>query len=160
EVISYANALASSRPVDTTILFYASLSYSHQSSLPGVTSKLLELLAARQKTRKAPKELLDQVGRVLGTPPTPFRPTAPSAESAQTVVMPGSPTAGLLNMASDLAQRITGDSDVHLRHLVLATVLAQPPLSPDVLNALEVSPPELRALLLEAAGSSNEPLEA
>src|SRR5262249_45190606 len=32
EVISYANALAGSRPVDTTILFYASLSYSHQSS--------------------------------------------------------------------------------------------------------------------------------
>jgi KAP family P-loop domain len=160
QVITYATALAGGQAVDATILFYASLRYSHQTSLPGITSGLLELLVARQATGTGPEALLDRAGGVLGTAPSSrVSPTVLGSESAQTVT-PGSPTADVLNLASDLTRRITGDSRVHLRYLVLATVLAEPPLSPDMLNALGVSLPELRALLFQAAQASGEPVDA
>jgi hypothetical protein len=159
QVIGYATALADSGPVDATILFYAALSYSHELSLPGVTAELLRLLTERQGKGTDPDALLDRVRQMLGTGQPRVHPTALEAESSQPV-RPGSPTAYLLNLAGELAQRITGEDQVHLRHLVLATVVAEPPLSPEVLNTLNISAPELRALLLEAARLGVEPEEA
>ncbi|MFI5269533.1 MAG: P-loop NTPase fold protein, partial [Chloroflexota bacterium] len=128
--------------------------------LPGVTSALLTLLASRHPQTRDEGALLVRLGHALGIATD--RGPKPDADAVAALVQ-APPLSQLLAIAADSAERIANHREVHLRHLVLATVLASdPPLRAEVLAELGISPSELRLCLREAARAetTGEPITA
>jgi hypothetical protein len=154
-VIFAAGSRAGTSPVDASVVLVAALRYARETSLPGVTSALLNALAGREA---GAGDLLDRLDAVVGLSPSEAAEALPVAELTATP-----PLSRLLARAADYAQQVSGDRQIHLRHLVAATVLADdPPLRPELLAALDVTPGELRQIVREAAQqeTSGEPQEA
>jgi len=155
-VVSAAGSRAGNGPVDASVVLVAALHYASETSLPGVTSALLAVLADRQPGAGDPLDRLDAVPG-LGPSERSAAEDLPVAELAATP-----PLSRLLARAADCAQRVSGDRRIHLRHLVAATVLADdPPLRPELLAELDVTAAELRQIVREAARqeTSGEPQE-
>ena len=154
KVVSYASRRAGNGPVDASIVLVSALRYARDTSLPGVTSALLAALADH---RYDGAELLDRLDAALGVSERPTAEARPTAELATTP-----PLSRLLALAADFAQGVSGRRQIHLRHLVAATVLAgDPPLRPELLAELGVTAAELRQKVREAAQqeTSGEPLQ-
>jgi WD40 repeat protein len=126
-------------PVDASAVLVSALRYAHENRLPGMTSALLDRLAGLQPEGTDAQALLNRLDSVL-----------PVAEPVVAAASP--PLSRLLELAADCAERVSGHREIHLRHLVAATVLADdPPLSPVLLTELRVSHAGLRRFLRDAA---------
>jgi hypothetical protein len=159
-VLSRAVGLASERPVDASFVLLAALLHAHETSLPGMTSALLNSLTnAQPETTRDPGEMLDRLADALGVKMTDLR--ASDDEVARQVA--AEPLTLLLMSAAEIALRVSGHRDIHLRHLVAAAVLAdRPPLQAPALADLGVTLADLRQFLREAvlAETSGEPAAA
>jgi len=148
EVIVRAAKRAGDQPVDASFIVVSALQYADELQLGGITSALLDKLSARRDDGIAPHQLLAELDAALPGH------TGPSvlAPPPITALIAARPLARLLTRAADAVQFIAGHREVHLRHLVAATVLADdPPLRPELLRALGVTRAELLSLLREAA---------
>jgi len=123
--LSRAVGLAGERPVDASVVLLAALMVGHEYEGTGVTSALLGSLSNRQPDPNDPEDLLERLGRAIGIAVT-GKPASLQVVASRTAVAPLAP---LLRSAAQVATRVSGDSYVHLRHLVAAAVLAtEPPL--------------------------------
>jgi predicted phage tail protein len=170
DVVGLAAGLAGRRPPDATMVLLAALHFSRDTSLPGVTSALLAALADRQPDAGDMTALLQRLDRAVGASQTPVAIVISDSrqlvgsvsidEAARFAELP--PLSLLLAVAADAAERISDSREVHLRHLVLATVLANdPPLRDEFLAELGVTAAELRLIMREAARAetTGEPID-
>ena len=138
---------AADHPVDASVVLVSALRYAHESHLPGMTSALLAVLAGLRSESGDAQALLNRLDSVLPAAVPPIR-----AEPVPVVAAASPPLSRLLELAAGCAERVSGHREIHLRHLVAATVLADdPPLSPVLLTELRVSPAELRRFVGDAA---------
>jgi TIR domain len=159
EVLSSAVGLAGERPVDASVVLLAALLYAHKTRLPGMTSALLLSLSNLPPYSRDPEDLLVRLGQAIGITITDVQASTRVIASRMAVA----PLDVLLTSASQVAKRLSGHSNVHLRHLVAAAILAtEPPLRPQALRELGISEGQLRELLREAAlaETSGEPVGA
>ncbi len=146
--VALAGAMAGPRPVDASVVLLAVLRYVRDQDHGGIPGDLYQALVARAVGIRG-TEFLDRLARALGADPLG---QVALDEAAVTAVMQAPPLSYLLAHAAYAAERTSGEREVHLRHLVLATVLASnPPLRTALLAAMAVSPAELRAVVRRAA---------
>jgi hypothetical protein len=159
EVLAWAIGLAGPSPADASVVLLAALLYGRETSLPGMTSALLGSLARLSPGSGDPDGVLQRLARAIGVAITDRR----ASDSDVTSRAATAPLAALLTSAARIAEQVSGDGYVHLRHLVAAAILADdPPLRPRVLGDLGVSAADLRSLLRDAvvAETSGEPTES
>lgn len=143
-VLEDAGRRAGNDPVDASAVFVSAMRYARDNSMPGASGALLAALSERQHGLG---NLMARLDAVLATPERSATIDRPLADLAATP-----PLSRLLALAADCAQRIAGHREIHLRHLLAATVLADdPPLRPELLAALDVTASELRQITREAA---------
>lgn len=148
EVLSSAVGLAGEQPVDASVVLLAALLYAHKTRLPGMTNAMLLSLSYLQPRSHDPKDLLERLGQAIGIEVTHEQASTRVVASRMAVA----PLAVLLTSAAQIAKRVSGHSNVHLRHLLAAAVLAtEPPLRPQALRKLGISAGKLRELLRMAA---------
>jgi len=119
------------------------------------------LLSRHHPAAFVPQELLELMAHTLEVVLPSVGPQPDDEAVATLARVP--PLSKLLAIAADCAERIAGHREVHLRHLILATVLASdPPLRPELLADLDVSPSGLRQVMREAtrAETTGEPIAA
>jgi hypothetical protein len=149
------------RVIDASVVFVCVMRYARKAPMPGVSGALLTALANR---RPGAEDLMDRLDTALPTPD--HIPGYSQLPLTLPLLAAVPPLSGLLALAGDCAQRIAGHREIHLRHLVAATVLADdPPLRQELLAALDVTAGELRQMAREAAreettGESQEAWEA
>lgn len=132
-------------PVDASVVLVSALRYAHQTRLPGMTSALLAKLAGLQSQGGDAQALLNRLGTVLPA-------AVPLVRVEPVPVVASPPLSRLLELAAKCAEWVSGHREIHLRHLVAATALADdPPLSPVLLSELRVSSAELRRFVGDAA---------
>lgn len=154
EVLSLAAGLAGGTPVDASVVLLAAFRYSYAAQTRGVTRELLNSLASRQRAGRRPDGLITRLNRALRLAEVDPAGADPRLDEP--------PLSLVLGIAAGVAERVSGHLGIHLRHLVLATVLASdPPLRPEFLAELGVSAAELRGILGEAAHAetTGEPVE-
>jgi hypothetical protein len=124
EVLSLAAGLAGGARVDASIMLLAAFRHSYANQTRGVTPEFLNSLARRQRVR--PEELITRLNRVLR-----FAEVDPASADPR---LDEPPLSLLLGIAAGVAERVSGFPGIHLRHLVMAAVLASdPPLRPEFL---------------------------